>query len=189
MLTTDCAAHDVIAACGVDADTASVLGGSMSRAPMLRNTTLLAAVAAALVSCEAEKSTPVNAYLLAEVRTDHTPIEARFPELGTLAEVTWIGSAWGNVPGRVGVPGPTDVRVVGVAKLSPGDLDRLTSRYAWASCGASPTDVPKPLVAAVGESGTWCEDDAMVREVDSDSSWSFLLDKARGVVYFDSINI
>lgn len=161
----------------------------MRRAPILTHTMALAAVVATLASCEAEKSNPVNAYEVAEVRTDRAPVETRFPELGTLAEVAWISSAWGVVPGRDSIPGPTDVRVVGVARLSPGDLDRLTSRYAWATCGASPKDVPKLLVAAVGESDTWCEDDAMVREVDANSSWWLLLDKARGVVYFDSINV
>ncbi|MCF2530798.1 hypothetical protein [Yinghuangia soli] len=150
---------------------------------------MVAAVVAVLASCGAEKSKPVHAYDVADVRTDRGPVETRFPELGTLAEVTWIGSAWGSVPGRVDVPGPTDVRVVGVATLSPGDLDRLAGRYAWATCGVTPGNVPKPLVAAVGKSSTWCEDEALVRQVDADSSWSLLLDKARGVVYFDSTNM
>lgn len=189
MLTTGCAAPDVMAHAALTPTWHPQWGKSMRRAPILKNTMVLTAVVATLAACEAEKSPPVNAYDVAELRTDHAPIETRFPELGTLAEVTWIGSAWGNVPGRDSVPGPTDIRVVGVAKLSPGDLDRLTNRYAWASCGISPKDVPKPLVAAVGASGTWCEDAAMVREVDAGSSWSILLDKARGVVYFDSINV
>ncbi|MGR7002020.1 hypothetical protein ACU686_35055 [Yinghuangia aomiensis] len=176
-------------AVGLDAGMTSALGETMRPAPIPRNTMVVAAVIAALASCEAEKPKPVNAYDVAEIRTDRAPIETRFPELGTLAEVTWIGSTWGFVPGRVDVPGPSDFRVVGVAKLSPGDLDRLTGRYAWATCDISPQNVPKPLAAAVGASGTWCEDPAMASKADEAASWSFLLDKTRGVVYFDSTNV
>ncbi|OEJ93766.1 hypothetical protein J116_004075 [Streptomyces thermolilacinus SPC6] len=120
-------------------------------------------------------------------RHDPEPIEARFPQLGPLA-----GS-----PGRHGrrraqgrqlVPGPTDVRLSGVARLTPDSARRLVAAHPWSPAATPPA--PLDAVAPEVPPGTARRtSDAFVRAV----TWGryeadFHFDPEQRIMVFDALN-
>jgi hypothetical protein len=121
------------------------------------------------------------------VRTDTAPLERRFPLLGPLRDAHWLGYDLAGGDGGRSVPGPSDIRVVGVAGLADGRVAGLVARRAFRP--ASLTGVPDRLSGFLPEGAGWLHSDSFDTEVTADVySGSFFLSKARGLVFFDSVN-
>ncbi|WUD73430.1 hypothetical protein OG937_17955 [Streptomyces sp. NBC_00510] len=121
------------------------------------------------------------------VRTDTAPLERRFPLLGRLHGAHWLG--YDLVAGNDGrsVPGPSDVRVVGVAALTDGRVAALTVHRDFRP--ASPPVLPGRLAGFLPADARWLRSGSFDAEITADAySGSFLLSQARGLVCFDSVN-
>lgn len=121
-------------------------------------------------------------------RHDPEPIEARFPQLGPLAGVTWAAWTPSGAQGRQLVPGPTDVRLSGVARLTPDSARRLTAAHPWSPAATPPT--PLDAVAPEVPPGTpWRTSDAFVRAVTGGRyEAEFHFDPDGLVMVFDAMN-
>ncbi|WP_431960273.1 hypothetical protein [Actinacidiphila sp. bgisy160] len=121
------------------------------------------------------------------VRTDTAPLERRFPLLGPLSDAHWLG--YDLVAGNDGrsVPGPSDIRVVGVAALAAGGVAGLTAHRDFRP--ARLPVFPDRLAALLPADARWVRSDSFDAEITADLySGSFFLSKARGLVCFDSVN-
>ncbi|MDX3214881.1 hypothetical protein PV318_04880 [Streptomyces sp. ME02-6991-2B] len=121
------------------------------------------------------------------VRTDIAPLERRFPLLGRLMGAHWL--AYDLVAANNGrwVPGPSDIRVVGVAALAEGRVAALIADRAFRP--ASLPELPGRLAVHVPADARWLYADSFDTELTGDLySGSFLLSQARDLVCFDSVN-
>ncbi|MFE6052293.1 hypothetical protein ACFQ6N_16185 [Kitasatospora sp. NPDC056446] len=122
-----------------------------------------------------------------QVRTDVEPLTRRFPQLGELSGVKWVGEVLtlNTVPE---VPGPTDVSLDGVARLDPATLAAITANGTWRD-GAIGCGVPEQIAAEVGDTAAWLhseEFDASVTR--AEYRGSFYFDRQSGRVYFCTVN-
>lgn len=118
-----------------------------------------------------------------EVRHDEGPVRARFPELGDPERVAWVARPLGEADPRV--PGPTDVRMSGVVRLSAGTAESLRSVYAWRVTEAGPKVLPE-LSSHVPDDASWQVADAY--EPGAEASGELHCDFGRRVVVFDAVN-
>jgi hypothetical protein len=124
----------------------------------------------------------------AKVRTDLEPLTRRFPALGPLSGAHWLGTAPGT-DSRISVPGPTDVRVVGTARLRAGTVTAITGEAQRDFHPATPTHRPPELEEFLPKSAQWVRSDAFDSEVTGESyAGTFYLDPGTDTVYFDTTN-
>jgi hypothetical protein len=111
------------------------------------------ALALAVAGCQSDDTTGsdmTSSIETAEVRTDRQPIADRFPRLGSFVDTHWVG-------GRLGddrVPGPSTYFIEAVVTLSPEDVARLRSEYAFTPAPAGPQP-PAPLSPFVEGNSPW----------------------------------
>lgn len=121
------------------------------------------------------------------VRHDRKPIRDRFPEFGEISGTSWVSDVL-NDGGRSDVPGPSDVRLTGVASLSGAAVAGISERYSWSRSRPS-SSVPKTLLSELPTEGDWLTSagfDAAVTR--GEYTGTFYLSVDRGVVLFDAVN-
>ncbi|GAA2847090.1 hypothetical protein GCM10010517_03990 [Streptosporangium fragile] len=122
------------------------------------------------------------------VRTDLEPLERRFALLGRLSDAHWLGTALGG-DSRLSVPGPTDVRLVGVARLEAGAVAALVGEPRWDFKPETPGPPPEPLAEFVPAGAGWVRSESFDGEVTSEGdSGVFYLDPKTDSVYFDAVD-
>ncbi|MFF2229184.1 hypothetical protein [Streptomyces anulatus] len=124
----------------------------------------------------------------AKVRTDPVPLERRFTLLGPLSDVHWLGIPLGE-DSRISVPGPTDVRVVGVARLEAGTGAAVVAVPQRDFRPGQPARVPKKLAALMPEGAAWLRSEAFNQEVTGGRyTGAFYVDAGADRVYFDTVD-
>jgi hypothetical protein len=124
----------------------------------------------------------------AKVRTDLEPLERRFAALGPLSGAHWLGTALGT-DSRVSVPGPTDVRVVGTARLRAGTVAAITGVPLRSFQPEKPIQFPEQLAEFVPKDAKWVRSDSFDRDMTGGTySGTFYLDPGTDTVYFDTVN-
>lgn len=120
------------------------------------------------------------------IRRDEGPVRQRFPELGDVAGAEWTGEVLGS--GRSSAPGPTDVRMSGVVRLTDADASRLSEEYVWQDGPGAPV-VSSLLRARVPQSTRW-QTSADFTAVVTRGRYSaaFHADFGRKVIVFDAVN-
>ncbi|MGP4012285.1 hypothetical protein [Streptomyces sp. 4N124] len=123
-----------------------------------------------------------------KVRTDVAPLERRFTALGPLSDAHWLGVVMGSGE-RVSAPGPTDVRVVGLARLREGGVATLVGAPQRDFQPAEPDQPPGALAQFMPQSARWVRSESFDREMTSDADYgAFYFDPGTDSVYFDTIN-
>ncbi|MFD8968079.1 hypothetical protein ACFV0C_24320 [Streptomyces sp. NPDC059568] len=121
-----------------------------------------------------------------DVRHDRKPIRDRFPEFGEISGTSWVSDVLND--GRSEVPGPSDIRLTGVASVSAAAVAGISERYSW-KASQPPSSVPKALLSELPTEGDWrtsADFDAAVTRGDYDGT--FYLSAERGVVLFDAVS-
>ncbi|MFE5023485.1 hypothetical protein ACFRAO_09260 [Streptomyces sp. NPDC056656] len=120
------------------------------------------------------------------LRHDRQPVADRFPELGDFTSVVWASDVLGQ--DSRGAPGPSDVRMSGVVRLTAAQSEDLRKRYAWHSTPERP-DVVEHLASHVPQAGEWKDSDDFTEAVTGGRySASFSVDFGRGVAVFEAVN-
>ncbi|MDO0933110.1 hypothetical protein QQY66_15940 [Streptomyces sp. DG2A-72] len=123
-----------------------------------------------------------------KVRTDLAPLERRFTALGPLSDAHWLSIVMGS-DSRVPAPGPTDVRVVGLARLRAGRVATLAGAPQWDFQPEKPDQPPGVLTQFMPQSARWVRSESFDREMTSDTDYgAFHFDSGTDSVYFDTIN-
>ncbi|MFG3345778.1 hypothetical protein ACGF1Z_12045 [Streptomyces sp. NPDC048018] len=149
-----------------------------------RRGALALGLAAVLGAC----TSPSNSWEDSTVRTDSEPLERRFAALGPLSDAHWLGTVLG-AEGRGSVPGPTDVRVVGFARMRTGGVRALAGAPQWRFRSATPSAPPEPLLPYLPESARWVRSPSFDDEVTGRRyAGTFYLDESEDRVYFDTTN-
>lgn len=161
-----------------------------ARAGMGRRGALALGVMTLLSACAEPAQDAPDAGQTADLRTDPEPLERRFAALGPLSEPHWLGIRLGADSGsRVDVPGPTDVRVVGFARLGKGRLDALVADPRYDFRPAELPRLPQKLAQFTGAGGGWLRGEAFDRRVTGGTyTGAFYLHPATGRVCFDTVN-
>ncbi|NUP15657.1 MAG: hypothetical protein HOZ81_06090 [Streptomyces sp.] len=122
------------------------------------------------------------------LRKDEEPVRVRFPEFGDFASVVWKGETLGQ-DSRESVPGPTDVRMSGIVRLTDTDAARLKDAYTWQNTSAQP-DLPTDLRAQLPSDGPrWQTSTDFTRAVTGDRyTATFHADLDRKMLVFDAVN-
>ncbi|MBC6461918.1 hypothetical protein [Actinomadura sp. HBU206391] len=121
-----------------------------------------------------------------DVRRDTAPLERRFTALGRLLDAHWLGHPLG-VDSRLSVPGPTDVRVVGIARLRAGRAAAIVSARRADFRARVPSRVPDPLTGFMPPGAGWVGSAAFDSEITRDAYYgAFHLDPESDHVYFDT---
>ncbi|WP_095754575.1 hypothetical protein [Streptomyces sp. SA15] len=121
-----------------------------------------------------------------KVRTDLEPLERRFTALGPLSDAHWLGVVLGS-GSRVSAPGPTDVRVVGLARLRAGGVAAVVGAPQRDFQPATPPQPPSALAQFMPKSARWVRSESFDNEMTTDSG-AFYFDPGTDSVYFDTIN-
>ncbi|MFY0510124.1 hypothetical protein ACOMD4_06925 [Streptomyces anulatus] len=123
-----------------------------------------------------------------KVRTDPVPLERRFTLLGPLSDVHWLGISLGE-DSRMSVPGPIDVRVVGVAQLEAGTGAAIVAGPQRDFRPGPPARVPKKLAALMPKGAAWVRSEAFNQEVTGGRyTGEFYVDAGADRVYFDTVD-
>ncbi|MEU3707847.1 hypothetical protein AB0E82_36860 [Streptomyces anulatus] len=123
-----------------------------------------------------------------KVRTDPVPLERRFTLLGPLSDVRWLGIPLGE-DSRMSVPGPIDVRVVGVARLEAGTGAAIVAVPQRDFRPGQPARVPKKLAALLPKGAAWVRSEAFNQEVTGGRyTGEFYVDAGADRVYFDTVD-
>ncbi|WP_031079307.1 hypothetical protein [Streptomyces sp. NRRL WC-3742] len=123
-----------------------------------------------------------------KVRTDLAPLERRFTALGPLSGAHWLGAALGT-DSRMSVPGPTDVRVVGIAQLRAGAVAALMGAPQRRFQPGTPSQLPAELAEFMPKGARWVRSDSFDREMTGGTySGAFYLGPGTDTVYFDTTN-
>lgn len=151
----------------------------------------LAVFSALLTGCGTEGGAaehPARAGSSAEkdVRHDRELIREYFPEFGQLDTVVWQGKVLGAK--RSAVPGPSDVRLSGVAKLTSADAERLRGAYAWEKKADTPEVLPSIRPYVPGSSRWQVSKDFTLSVTEGVYLGSFYVDFQQRVVVFDARN-
>ncbi|MFI9150221.1 hypothetical protein [Streptomyces sp. NPDC053367] len=122
------------------------------------------------------------------LRRDEEPVRARFPEFGDFTSSVWLGEVLGQNHGRPAVPGPTDVRMAGVVRLTAVDAARLRDTYTWQDAPAQPA-LPEGLRPEVPAGARWRTSAGFTRAVTGGLyPAAFHADLDRKVLVFDAVN-
>ncbi|MFF0291462.1 hypothetical protein [Streptomyces sp. NPDC005262] len=148
-----------------------------------RRGALALGLATVLVACTSTaKSADGNG-----VRTDSEPLERRFVALGPLSGAHWLGVVLGTPDSRV--PGPTDVRVVGFARLRAGAVASIVGATRRGFRSAKPDQLPSTLVQFMPKKARWVRSESFDRQVTGETySGMFYFDPGADWVYFDTVN-
>lgn len=121
------------------------------------------------------------------VRTDLNPITTRFPALGEIAQVRWLGSLAGNTGGDL--PGPSDVRIQALVTLTATSREAILSRYHWQPAPADWTSkVSDDLRPFLPADATWHQSEEFTADICQHRySGSVVVDTTSGTVYLDVI--
>ncbi|WP_369147706.1 hypothetical protein [Streptomyces sp. R44] len=121
-----------------------------------------------------------------KVERDRKPVEERFPQFGNFTGVEWAAVPLGTADSRV--PGPTDIRISGVATLAKADVQRLLKEYDWVAAEVPP-DVLGGIAPKVPKGAEWRTSEEFTSEVTRNVyTGSFHLDPRAGVMVFDAVN-
>jgi hypothetical protein len=92
------------------------------------------------------------------VSTDPAPVAETFPEVGEIAEASWVEEKMGVSEGRVEAPGPSDFRLTALVKLGPEAVPKVLSSYKCSQVGQLPK-TPEQLKALIPAKVSWlsCE--------------------------------
>ena len=150
-----------------------------------RRSALALGLAAVLSACT---STHGKSTASGGVRTDLEPLERRFTAFGPLSDAHWLGVALGS-DNDSRVPGPTDVRVVGFARLRAGAVAALKGASQRGFQPAQPRRLPDELVPFMPEDARWVRSESFDRQMTGERySGTFFLDAGADWVYFDTTN-
>ncbi|MBB2915510.1 hypothetical protein FHS43_006831 [Streptosporangium becharense] len=156
-----------------------------------RREVLTLGVLALLTACtpaESSSSRQKKAPEEAPVRTDTAPLERRFPVLGTLSDAHWSAVRLGS-DSRLSPPGPSDIRVVGLARLEEGRSAALVKERKTGFRPQAPDQVPDSLAGFLPDGAKWVSSEAFDREITGDVyPGGFFLDPVSDSVYFDTLN-
>ncbi|XVQ08720.1 hypothetical protein ACQP1W_40150 [Spirillospora sp. CA-255316] len=147
-----------------------------------RRAMLLFGALSVLSACSSEQKSAGEG---AKVRTDTEPLERRFRALGPLSDAHWLGYALGK-DSRGSVPGPTDVRVVGIARLGSGRADAIVRDPRHGFRPETPTGVPEALAGLMPKGARWLHSGRFDAEITA--TGAFYLDPVAGRAYFDTLN-
>ncbi|WP_250403960.1 hypothetical protein [Streptomyces cellostaticus] len=121
------------------------------------------------------------------VRSDPAPIERRFPAFGTPERVHWCGVVLNAGDGRV--PGPTDVRLVGVVELAPAAFAGIVEDLGEDPVAQAPQGLPGEIVEFLPGEARWRRSDRLDRSVTQGRyTGSFHVDTAHRVVLVDCVD-
>jgi hypothetical protein len=132
---------------------------------------------------DAPRGAPAASSSVEAVRQDAGPVRARFPELGDFQDVRWQASVLGGTDSRV--PGPTDVRMSGVVRLTPEKADYLRTAYRWEDAPAAP-EVLGGVARRLPSGASWRISDEFGESLRNSAAMH--VDFARNVVVFDARN-
>ncbi|WP_418955423.1 hypothetical protein [Streptomyces tritici] len=159
--------------------------GRALRMPAVALLTLLSAV-----SCGSAERGPEEKGPACAVSRKTEPVTARFPSFGPLRSASWCGYPLGGGDGdRLGPPGPTDVRFVGLfeavdEKAVRRDLDDPALRFEAAT---PPADLPAEVRALLPAGAEWRASARVDATIAADSG-RFYYDRRSGRVLFDCVN-
>ncbi|MEV4685246.1 hypothetical protein [Streptomyces kurssanovii] len=124
------------------------------------------------------------------LRTETEPLEKAFALLGPLSDAHWLGyDRVKNNDGR-SVPGPSDIRLVGFARLADGKAAELTAVTERAFGPGPLGELPERLVTFAPEDAQWQHSEVFDSEMTGGAySGRFLLSPAEGMVCFDALNV
>jgi len=121
------------------------------------------------------------------VRSDPAPIEKRFPVLGTPERAHWCGVVLNAGDGRV--PGPTDVRLVGVVELAPEAFARIVEDLGENPVAEAPKGLPDEIVKFFPGQARWRRSDRLDRSITQERyTGSFHVDTAHRAVLVDCVD-
>ncbi|MET8050117.1 hypothetical protein ABZU75_21215 [Streptosporangium sp. NPDC005286] len=122
------------------------------------------------------------------VRTDLEPLERRFAALGRLSGAHWLGIVLGG-DSRLSPPGPSDVRLVGIAQLRAGAVAAIVGTPQWDFEPETPSSPPKPLAEFMPAGARWVRSGSFDLEVTSEGDpGAFYLDPETDSVYIDYVD-
>lgn len=120
------------------------------------------------------------------LRHETDPIERRFPEFEEIRSTSWVSKVLNA--GSSGVPGPSDVRLTGVAAISASAVSGITEKYPCKKSRIS-FAIPKTLSGEIKQSDGWCSSKELDQAITQGSyEGTFYLDVDRRVVVFDAVN-
>ncbi|BAU86858.1 hypothetical protein SLA_5989 [Streptomyces laurentii] len=122
------------------------------------------------------------------VRHETDQVTARFPSFGPLRSTSWC-DRWHDY-GERGVPGPTDVRMVGI--LDPVDDRAVRDDLADPTLAfepATPAGLPAEIEKLLPEDAEWRVSEPVSRRLTEERySGTFFYDARSGQVLFDCVN-
>lgn len=122
-----------------------------------------------------------------DVRRDEKVVRQYFPAFGDVEEVVWRGETLG-LDSRGSVPGPSDVRISGAARLAEPDARRLRDAYEWHAAPGSPDVLPGVRSRVPGQAD-WRTSDGFTAAVTGDRyAGSFHVDFRERILVFDATN-
>ncbi|MEU1704607.1 hypothetical protein ABZ478_04275 [Streptomyces sp. NPDC005706] len=121
------------------------------------------------------------------VRSDPAPIEKRFPVFGTPERAHWCGVVLNAGDGRV--PGPTDVRLVGVVELTPAAFAGIVEDLGADPVAKAPQGLPDEIVKSLPGDARWRHSDRLDRSITQGRyTGSFHVDTAHRAVLVDCVD-
>lgn len=131
------------------------------------------------------------------VRTDLEPLNSRFrPWLGELTAAHWLGYDIDEPPGGDrSIPSPDSrIRLVGIARLSPGGAATIVRAPDRAFVSATPSALPAALEPYLPSGAAWQRSPEFDAHANQDTSHGYrsgeyLLDVARDLVCFDVLHV
>ncbi|MCP3820394.1 hypothetical protein NLX86_20525 [Streptomyces sp. A3M-1-3] len=143
-----------------------------------------------LASCGSETDTDGPAHRLVgqcTVRQDVDQITARFPEFRELEYTSWCGI---TPKSESRVPGPTDVRLVGVLNsMDDAAVRKYVEDPALSFKPLAPRDVPSEIAKVLPEGAQWMASEQFDKLITGDLySGTFYVDKKSAHVLFDCMN-
>lgn len=149
-----------------------------------RRGALALGAATVLAACTASGESPDGD----RIRTDSEPLERRFAALGPLSRARWLGLVLGT-DSRVSVPGPTDVRVVGFARLRAGRVAALVEASRWDFQPETPSGLPETLAEFMPEGARWVRSESFDHRMTGGTyPGEFYFDPVADRVCFDTTN-
>ncbi|MGW2730305.1 hypothetical protein [Streptomyces sp. NPDC001494] len=120
-------------------------------------------------------------------RSDPAPVEKRFPVFGTPERAHWCGVVLNAGDGRV--PGPTDVRLVGVVELAPEAFAGVVEDLGEHPVAHAPEGLPDEIAEFLPDGARWRRSDRLDRSLTQGRyRGSFHVDTAHRAVLLDCVD-
>lgn len=121
------------------------------------------------------------------VRSDLSPIMKRFPLFGSPRRAHWCGVSLNGGDERV--PGPSDVRMVGVVELTGAAFDRVVAAMGGRPVAETPDKLPGEITGFLPRQATWLRSQELDRAISRGLyTASFLVDRAHRAVIMDCVD-